>query len=69
MKLCRYGEPGQERPGLVDNDSQLRDLSGCVSEIDAATLSIKGLAKLAALNPALLPAVTGAPRFGIPFVG
>ena len=69
MKLCRYGEVGQERPGLVDNGGQLRDLSSHVSEIDATALSAQGLAKLAALNPASLSKVTGTPRLGVPFVG
>ena len=69
MKLCRYGEVGQERPGLVDNDGQLRDLSSHVSEIDATALSAQGLAKLAALNPASLSKVIGTPRLGVPFVG
>ena len=42
MKLCRYGDAGAERPGLVDGDGNLRDLSGVVADIDAAVLSEQG---------------------------
>lgn len=64
MKLCRYGEPGQERPGLIDADGTLRDLSGHVADIAGDTLSDAGLAKLRALDPASLPAVEGPTRYG-----
>ena len=64
MKLVRYGEPGQEKPGLIDASGNLRDLSAHVSDITGATLDDATLDKLRALDPASLPAVEGAPRFG-----
>ncbi len=64
MKLLRYGAPGAEKPGLLDAEGRVRDLSGVVAEFDAAALSPAGLARLAALDPASLPQVAGAPRFG-----
>ena len=64
MKLLRYGAPGAEKPGLLDTDGRARDLSGVVAEFDAAALSPAGLARLAALDPASLPQVSGAPRIG-----
>ena len=69
MKLVRYGRPGQEKPGLIDQDGKLRDLSGIVDDIGPAQLSDKTLAKLAKLKPAKLPAVRGKPRFGTPVSG
>ncbi len=69
MKLVRYGRPGHEKPGLIDQDGKLRDLSGIVDDIGPAELSDKTLAKLAKLKPAKLPAVRGKPRFGTPVSG
>ncbi len=66
MKLVRYGRPGHEKPGLIDQEGKLRDLSGIVDDIGPAQLSDKTLAKLAKLKPAKLPAVRGKPRFGTP---
>jgi 2,4-diketo-3-deoxy-L-fuconate hydrolase len=68
MKLLRYGPVGQEKPGLLDADGVIRDLSGVVSDIAGDVLLPEGLAKLAALDPASLPVVPGAPRLG-PCVG
>jgi 2-keto-4-pentenoate hydratase/2-oxohepta-3-ene-1,7-dioic acid hydratase in catechol pathway len=68
MKLLRYGPPGQEKPGLLDGDGNLRDLSGEVDDIAGEALLPAGLAKLAALDPASLPEVGGNPRIG-PCVG
>jgi 2-keto-4-pentenoate hydratase/2-oxohepta-3-ene-1,7-dioic acid hydratase in catechol pathway len=68
MKLLRYGPPGQEKPGLLDRDGKIRDLSGTVRDIDAAALAPAGLARLRALDPASLPLVAGTPRLG-PCVG
>ncbi len=68
MKLLRYGEPGAEKPGLLDAEGVIRDLSGEVSDIDGAALSPESLAKIAALDPSSLPAVDGNPRMG-PCVG
>ena len=64
MKLLRYGAPGTERPGLLDANGQIRDLSAHVTDISGDTLSPAGLARLAALDPAVLPLVEGAPRIG-----
>ena len=69
MKLVRYGRPGQEKPGLIDQDGKLRDLSDIIDDIGPAQLSDKTLAKLAKLKPAKLPAVRGNPRFGTPVSG
>ncbi|MEO1549901.1 MAG: fumarylacetoacetate hydrolase family protein [Pseudomonadota bacterium] len=64
MKLCRYGEMGAEKPGMVDGDGVLRDLSAHVQDIDGASLGPESLAKLSALDPADLPVVDGSPRLG-----
>lgn len=69
MKLVRYGNPGKEKPGLIDADGKLRDLSAVLPDIGPAQLSQAGLAKLAKLNPAKLPAVRGTPRMGCPVAG
>jgi len=68
MKLVRYGEPGTEKPGLIDADGALRDLSAHVGDITGATLGDATLDKLRALDPASLPAVSGSLRMG-PCVG
>jgi ureidoglycolate lyase len=68
MKLLRYGEPGAEKPGMLDAEGRLRDLSGVVADIDGAAIAPVGLAKLAALDATRLPAVTGVPRIGPPVV-
>lgn len=68
MKLLRYGPKGQEKPGLLDDQGQLRDLSGHVQDIAGATLEAASLAKLAQLDARSLPAVPGSPRIG-PCVG
>ncbi|MGF6244436.1 MULTISPECIES: ureidoglycolate lyase [Paraburkholderia] len=68
MKLLRYGPKGQEKPGLLDAQGKIRDLSGVVGDIDGAALSDASLAKLRALDPASLPVVEGNPRLG-PAVG
>ncbi|QJU57755.1 fumarylacetoacetate hydrolase family protein [Sphingomonas sp. AP4-R1] len=64
MKLVRYGPVGQEKPGLVDADGKIRDLSGFVDDI-----SVETLAKAQAVDPASLPVVEGDPRYGVPFKG
>jgi 2-keto-4-pentenoate hydratase/2-oxohepta-3-ene-1,7-dioic acid hydratase in catechol pathway len=64
MKLLRYGAPGQEKPGLMDASGAIRDLSGHVSDIGPAELSAESLARLAAIDPASLPRVEGAVRYG-----
>ena len=64
MKLLRYGEKGAEKPGLLDADNQIRDLSGHVKDIAGDVLTPAGLAALATINPVSLPLVTGQPRIG-----
>lgn len=69
MKLVRYGNPGREKPGLVDADGKLRDLSAVVPDIGPAQLGEATLSKLRKLNPARLPLVRGKPRMGCPVNG
>ena len=68
MKLLRYGPAGQEKPGLLDRDGKIRDLSGAVRDIDGETLAPASLDRLRRLDPASLPLVAGSPRLG-PCVG
>src|SRR5690606_7160916 len=68
MKLVRFGSSGAEKPGLIDAQGVLRDLSGTVHDIDSALLAQDGLKKLSALKPEDLPEVRGEPRIG-PCVG
>jgi len=64
MKLVRYGPAGKEKPGLIDADGKLRDLSRKVKDIDAATLAPAKLRELAQLDVRRLPLVKGRPRLG-----
>ncbi len=64
MKLCRYGAPGVEKPGLIDTDGCIRDLSGHLADIGGETIGEHGLAMIAAINPASLPLVKGEVRYG-----
>jgi len=64
MKLLRYGPVGQERPAILDQQQQLRDLSGHIDDISGSALSPASFAKLAALDLTSLPLVTGQPRIG-----
>lgn len=66
MKLVRYGRPGKEKPGLIDEEGKLRDLSGVITDFGPEQLSDKALAKLAKLQQDTLPLVRGNPRFGVP---
>ena len=69
MKLVRYGNPGREKPGLVDEDGRVRDLSSVVPDIGPLQLGPAGLARIRKANPAKLPLVRGTPRFGCPVNG
>ncbi len=69
MKLVRYGPAGGEKPGLIDADGVLRDLSGVVPDIGPDTLGPETLDRLRALDAGGLPAVPGEPRLGIPVAG
>ena len=64
MKLCRFGQPGQEKPGVVDDAGTIRDLSGVVDDITVETI-----AKLQGVDIASLPVVGGSPRYGVPVKG
>ncbi|MBX9926870.1 MAG: fumarylacetoacetate hydrolase family protein [Hyphomicrobiaceae bacterium] len=66
MKLVRYGAPGAEKPGLVDAQGGVRDLSAHVPDISGATLSPSSLAKLRAIDPLSLPLVAAGTRLGPP---
>jgi 2-keto-4-pentenoate hydratase/2-oxohepta-3-ene-1,7-dioic acid hydratase in catechol pathway len=68
MKLLRYGPAGQEKPGLLDRDGKIRDLSGVVRDIDGEALAPASLDRLRRLDTATLPLVSGSPRLG-PCVG
>jgi 2-keto-4-pentenoate hydratase/2-oxohepta-3-ene-1,7-dioic acid hydratase in catechol pathway len=68
MKLLRYGPAGREKPGLLDRDGRMRDLSGAVRDIEGEALAPASLERLRRLDPASLPVVPGSPRLG-PCVG
>ena len=69
MKLCRYGARGAEKPGLIDADGRIRDLSGVIADVTPAEVTPEALARLAAIDPATLPLVDGSPRYGVPVAG
>ncbi len=64
MKLLRFGEKGSEQPGILDNDGVIRNLSAHISDVDADNLSDASMAKIRALDLALLPAVDAGVRIG-----
>ena len=66
MNLLRYGVSGREKPGLLDKDGRIRDLSTNLSDIDGDALAPDSLNRLGALDPATLPLAEGAPRLGCP---
>jgi len=66
MKLVRYGEAGKEKPGILDAQGNIRDLSGVVKDIDGSVVTQEGLAKLRGVNVDSLPKVSGNPRLGSP---
>lgn len=68
MKLLRYGPAGQEKPGLLDAEGRIRDLSGVVPDIAGEALTPAGISRLKGVDPASLPVVAGNPRLG-PCVG
>lgn len=68
MKLVRYGAPGREKPGIIDADGKIRDLSRIVKDIDGEMLATGGLAKIRKANIKRLKAVAGKPRLG-PCIG
>ena len=68
MKLVRFGAPGREKPGMLDAQGRIRDLSKVIPDIAGDVLSPKGLSKLRKVNVDKLPLVRGTPRIG-PCVG
>jgi 2-keto-4-pentenoate hydratase/2-oxohepta-3-ene-1,7-dioic acid hydratase in catechol pathway len=64
MKLLRFGPPGQEKPGILDRDGKIRDLSGVIGDIDGETLAPASLDRLRRTDPTNLPLVPGTPRLG-----
>ncbi|CAM8673092.1 fumarylacetoacetate hydrolase family protein [Sphingobium sp.] len=64
MKFVRFGQAGQEKPGVIDSEGNIRDLSGVVPELTVATLAVARAADIASL-----PIVDGAPRYGVPVKG
>lgn len=68
MKLVRVGQPGAERPGLIDEQGRVRDLSGVLGELGPQQLSDAALAQLARVDATALPVLQEA-RFGVPWTG
>jgi hypothetical protein len=66
MKLLRFGQPGEEKPGVLDGEGAVRDLSALIEDIDSSVLSPAMLAKIAALDIKSLPVVGGTTRIGFP---
>ena len=69
MKLCRFGAVGAEKPGLVDVDGRIRDLSAHIADLTPATVTPDAIARIATIDPATLPLVEGTPRYGVPVNG
>ncbi|MFZ1909004.1 MAG: fumarylacetoacetate hydrolase family protein [Burkholderiales bacterium] len=69
MKLCRYGKSGFEKPGVIDNEGRLRDLSKVVANIGPNEISSRGLKMLSKVKAESLPIVNGNSRLGVPYVG
>ncbi|MGH7350002.1 MAG: fumarylacetoacetate hydrolase family protein, partial [Candidatus Rokuibacteriota bacterium] len=69
MKLVRYGRAGAEKPGLIDAEGRLRDLSRVVPDITPEALTPAGLKRVRAAKPERLPLVKGKPRLGCPLAG
>ncbi|WP_417685981.1 fumarylacetoacetate hydrolase family protein [Roseibium sp.] len=66
MKLLRYGDRGSEKPGLLDDDGNIRDLSGHIDDLTPDTYRLESLQKLVAIDPASLPVVPAGTRIGAP---
>lgn len=62
MKLVRYGGRGREKPGLIDADGRVRDLSGVIGDVAGEVLSPESLARLAQIDPESLPVIPGLPQ-------
>lgn len=64
MKLVRFGEFGREKPGLIDSDGKVRDLSGIIADLNGETLAPESLKKIAGVDPASLPLAPEGVRLG-----
>ena len=64
MKLLRFGSPGKEKPGLLDQEGSIRDLSSVINDIDGETLSPRSIEQLSGIELESLPTVAGEPRLG-----
>jgi 2-keto-4-pentenoate hydratase/2-oxohepta-3-ene-1,7-dioic acid hydratase in catechol pathway len=64
MKLLRYGEPGRERPGMLDAAGNIRDLGGEIADLSPETVTMDALERLRGIDPESLPKVEGDPRIG-----
>jgi 2-keto-4-pentenoate hydratase/2-oxohepta-3-ene-1,7-dioic acid hydratase in catechol pathway len=69
MKLCRYGKAGHEKPGVIDGEGRLRDLSKVIGNIGSNEISPRSLKMLTKQKTESLPLVNSNPRFGVPYVG
>ena len=69
MKLCRFGPRGAEKPGLIDAEGRIRDLSNIVPDITPGEITPEGIARIATVDLAALPVVEGSPRYGVPVAG
>jgi 2,4-diketo-3-deoxy-L-fuconate hydrolase len=69
MKLLRYGPVGQEKPGLLDADGKIRDLSATIPDLTPATVTLDSIKMLQSIDPTTLPVVEGTPRYGVPVNG
>ena len=69
MKLCRFGKTGYEKPGMIDSQGMLRDLSGALPHIDQDAIAPKGLVRLRKIRPESLPLIKTEPRLGVPYIG
>ncbi|MGH6904792.1 MAG: fumarylacetoacetate hydrolase family protein, partial [Geminicoccaceae bacterium] len=66
MRLLRFGPKGSEKPGLLDAEGRIRDLSSQVDDITPDLLAPDGLRRLAGLDPSSLPLASSSPRLGCP---
>jgi 2-keto-4-pentenoate hydratase/2-oxohepta-3-ene-1,7-dioic acid hydratase in catechol pathway len=69
MKLCRYGKAGHEKPGVIDGEGRLRDLSKLIANIGPNEISPRSLKMLTRQKTDSLPLVNSSPRLGVPYVG
>ena len=66
MKLVRFGKPGREKPGIIDQEGQIRDLSSKLKDIDGKAINANSLKLIQRVNIKKLPVVKGKPRLGVP---